>query len=146
MGNAFITPEKQRVISQQEQIHSLIEKYKQMPFNPVSFKIGGKEKLDVPYDNKTFVNVFIHAKLVCYNSNNPELISLIKKFDDCTFFNRYANDGYDCHEVTTLLYGIEDVPGYFDEIIKLVNFLNERILKGDGLDTFDDGGAMDVYG
>lgn len=138
-----ISQERKRVCDIQKKIHDTIESYKQQEFNQISFRIGGKEKLDVPYDNKTFVNVFLHAKIVCYNSIDNSLISLIENFSDCKFLNKYANADYDCYEVTTLLYGIDDVPGYFDEIMKLVNFLNEKVLKGEGLDSFDDGGAMD---
>lgn len=120
--------ESTRVFDIQRIINKLITEYKKETFK----KIEGFSKIEVPKNKKGYIDSYFLAKQVLLNSGDDRLIELIILFSDC-------NSMKDDEKTDRILYGVSSIDGYSDEILKLVHFLNNHVLKSDDFsDDFPD--------
>lgn len=142
--NAILS-ESSRVHALQSQISNRLGSLKDQTFVPVQLKQNGKEisKIEYPMDAKSACNTYAMIKTLMSTSTDSRLRELIRFFSDCDF-TRAIKDDEDMannHRVIALFFGIKthEIPidGYIDELNRLIEFINDKILKKEGYSSED---------
>lgn len=137
----IVESEMDRVTKLQEQITAMIHEYYKKEFKPVEYKKDGKlvKEITMPQSNKEKAQAYCDVKNIILASNDDLLLQLIKLFDDLDFTRAYLkNDRQcNCYEFNAVFDGIKHLSGYGDELMKLVMFVNCKILSKDKTEDID---------